>query len=115
MLAQIKDDPDNPDDEKPPSNDNEDSPDTEAEEEEKKKLDDDSALNDKIHLLTDSALGGLNAKKEWIVEKLEVYSNQKYIEFKAIVEKCYDETDAAKDNAAEKLSVAYDKACVDLK
>jgi len=78
-------------------------------------LEDDDAFNNKIHLLTDSAKGGLNAKKDFIVDKLTVYANQKFIEFKAIVEKCYDETDAAKETAAEKLSVAYDKACDDLK
>ena len=72
-----------------PENEN---PNTEEEEkkeaEEAEKEAEDKELDEKIHILTDSAIGGLDAKKEWILEKLTMYSKQKLAELNAIDEKC---------------------------
>ena len=110
-MAQVADEPDGGA-EAPPSNDN--VPDAPPAAE-PTKITDQSVFDDKIKLLTDAAEGGLDAKKDWILDKLKHYSVTKLIEFKALVEKCYDETDLAKEVAAEKLSVAYDKSVTDLK
>jgi hypothetical protein len=109
-LAQVADDPDGGAD-TPPTNDN--VPDAPPASE--PTITDQTVFDDKIKLLTDAAEGGLDAKQAWILDKLKHYSVTKLIEFKALVEKCYDETDLAKEVAAEKLSVAFDKSSTDLK
>ena len=59
----------------PPDNENTDTTEDEKMQAEQDKADaDDKALDDKIHILTDSAIGGLDAKKEWILEKLDMYA-----------------------------------------
>jgi hypothetical protein len=94
LLAQV---PEDPIDEEAlengeleaPENDNTDTEKEEAEAAENAEKDaKDKELDDKIELLTDSAIGGLDAKKEWILEKLSIYSKQKLAELKAIDEKC---------------------------
>jgi hypothetical protein len=51
-------------------------------------LAEDAALDEKIHILTDSAIGGLEAKRDWIVEKLTFLAKEKVTEMKAIDAKC---------------------------
>ena len=52
----------------PPSNDNTDtSADEAAAMTDEKKQDDTDAIDSKIDLLTEAAIGGLNAKKDWII------------------------------------------------
>jgi hypothetical protein len=88
LLAQIQDDPDNLDDiPSAPSNANTNT--TEA------RLSaavpgvlETTDLNAKIDLITDAAMGGLNAKSEWIMTKLDNYADEKLGLFKKIDESC---------------------------
>ena len=88
LLAQIQDDPDNLDDiPSPPSNANTNTT-SDREAAAVPGVLETTDLNAKIDLITDAAMGGLEAKSEWIMTKLDNYADEKLGLFKQIDESC---------------------------
>jgi hypothetical protein len=87
LLAQIGDD-EGTNIPKAPSNAN-----TNTEEEEEERANEPSILdttdlNEKIDLITDAAIGGLDSKKKFIIDKLQFYANEKLQQYMQIDESC---------------------------
>ena len=70
--------------------------------------DDDSAILEKITLLTDSALGGLEQKREWIEEKLSMYATERQGDLATLDEECRLKIDGLKFKATTAINAAID-------
>jgi hypothetical protein len=87
LLAQIRDD-EGVDIPSAPSNENTNTTENEQEIANEPSILDTTDLNEKIDLITDAAIGGLTSKKDWIVEKLSMYADEKLLQFQQIDESC---------------------------
>jgi hypothetical protein len=115
FLAQIQDDDADAVD-GPPSNSNTNT--TEEEEAantDKAPQDDSSAIDEKIDILSQAALDGLTAKKEWILEKLNFYAKEKLEQMKALDEQCRAGVLEEKKRGSEILDAAKANAFDNLK
>jgi hypothetical protein len=71
-------------------------------------------INEKIALLFDAAIGGLNAKQDWIVEKLTFFFRTRREQMKMIDETCRDLMAERKIAYTEELNDAKDSAIEDM-
>ena len=90
LLAQIADDDrvDGVSIPSAPANDNTNTTDNEQMAANEPSILDTTDLNDKIDLITDAAIGGLDKKKAFIMEKLQFYADEKLQQFIQIDESC---------------------------
>jgi hypothetical protein len=72
-------------------------------------------LSDKVALVLDAAIGGLNAKKDFWKEKLQFYADERLTMFRQVDESCRKKTDGAHQRGVEIIKEASEKAYTDLK
>ena len=92
FLAQVNDDQGD-DDDPPPGNGNDDS---DAAPEPVTFANDPDAINDKIDLLTEAALGGLFSKSDWILNELTMYGKTREAELAKIDKECREKVEGLK-------------------
>ena len=95
LLAQIQDH-DEPLIPTPPPNANANTTDEEQKVADEPSILETSDLNDKIDLITDAAIGGLNSKKDFIIQKLQFYADEKLQQYIQIDESCREKADGEK-------------------
>jgi hypothetical protein len=88
LLAQIMDPEEGDDIPTPPPNANANTTEVEEAAANEPSILDTDDLNDKIDLITDAAIGGLDSKKDFIVKKLQAYANEKLLQYNQIDESC---------------------------
>jgi hypothetical protein len=72
-------------------------------------------LSEKVDLVVEAAIGGLTAKKDYWVEKLKFYADERLTQFRQVDESCRKKTDAAAQRGIEILTEASEKAFTELK
>ena len=73
------------------------------------------ALTEKVELVVEAALGGLTAKKNYWLEKLQFYADERLTQFRQVDESCRVKTDAAAQRGIEILTEASEKAFTEYK
>ena len=73
------------------------------------------ALTEKVELVVEAALGGLTAKKNYWLEKLQFYADERLTQFRQVDESCRKKTDAAAQRGIEILTEASEKAFTEYK
>jgi hypothetical protein len=72
-------------------------------------------IHEKIDLLADGAIGGLNAKQDWIVEKLEFYTRTRLEELRNLDKTCRDLMAERKIYYTDLLNAKRDESIADMR
>ena len=76
---------------------------------------DEEDINEKIELLADGAIGGLNAKQDWIVEKLQFFTRTRLQQLRELDETCRVLMDERKEFYTNELNQDKDDAVADMR